>query len=174
MTIRFACPCGQELDAEPDHAGLATVCPQCQRNLQIPADQPAVPTAVRTKGTVSTRPRPPLTNRYNDDGTPARRKSEDAEEDDTPRRERHFDDHQAHEDEDEDTSRRPRMRRPTRPDEPTGINWTLVGGSALVMLVTGPWAALAIFVGGNFIYPVVGFIAGLIGVVRGLLGRRRG
>jgi len=174
MTIRFACPCGQELEAEPDHVGLDTVCPQCRRNLQIPAGQPVVPTAARMKAAASAPPRPPLTNRYNDDGTLARRKTEDEEDDRGLRRERHFDDHDAHEDEDEDTSRRPRMRRPDRPDEPTGVNWPLVGGSALVMLVTGPWAAFVIFGGGIPIYPTVGFIAGFIGVGRGLLGHRQG
>jgi hypothetical protein len=175
MTIRFACPCGQELEAEPGHAGMETVCPQCRRDLTIPAAPPPVPTAVRPQATAAARPRPPLTNRYNDDGTIARRKRDsDDEDDDSPRRERHFDDHDAHADEDEDTSRRPRMRRPGRPDEPTGINWPLVGGSALVMLITGPWAALVIFGGGIPVYPTIGFIAGTVGVVRGLLGHRQG
>src|SRR5262245_35373599 len=125
MTIRFACPCGQELEAEPDHAGMETVCPQCRRDLTIPTAPPSVPTAVRAKAAVAARPRPPLTNRYNDDGSLARRKQDSDDEDDRRlRRERHFDDHDAHADEEEDTSRRPRMRRPDRPDEPTGINWT--------------------------------------------------
>jgi len=179
MAIRFACPCGQELEAEPDHAGLATVCPQCRRDLSIPATQAPLtaaesapfPTAVRKK---TPPPRPPLTNRFNDDGTLARRKREAVDDEaDGPRRERHYDDHDAHADEEADRSRRPRMRRSDRPEEPTGINWKLVGGSALVMLITGPWAALVIFGGGIPIYAVLGFFAGLLGVVRGLMGYHR-
>src|SRR5262245_4016934 len=176
MPIRFACPCGQELEAEPDHAGLATACPQCRRELTIPSDPIAsagpspIPTAVRTK-TVAP-PRPPLTNRYNDDGSLARpKRALDDDPDVGPRRERHYDDHEAHEGEDD--RRRPRMRRQELSAEPAGINWTLVGGSALVMLVTVPWAILAFMAKANFIFPIIGFIAGLVGVIRGLMGYQR-
>ena len=112
MPIRFACPCGQELEAEPDHAGLATACPQCRRDLTIPA-VPAVfdaaapiPTAERAKVPATVKPRPPLTNRYNDDGTLSRPRMADNDEDNTLRPERHYDDHEAHDDE-EDAQRDP-------------------------------------------------------------------
>jgi hypothetical protein len=171
MSIRFACPCGQELEADPDHAGLTTECPLCRRELQIPSGEP-IPTAVRTKASAAVRPRPPLTNRFNDDGTLARPKGDT--DDGGHRRNRPYDDDEAHDDEDDDPTNRPRMRRPDRWDEPTGINWNMVGGGLLVLLIGVAWALVKWFVfGGLPIYQIVVVAAGLIAVVRGLLGHRR-
>ncbi|HEY2785115.1 MAG TPA: hypothetical protein VGJ05_09090 [Fimbriiglobus sp.] len=195
MTIRFACPCGQELEAEAEHAGLATVCPQCQRELTIPAAKsrppvarlappdlpdtgftvvgdPPLPSASRPKPPPP-RPRPPLTNRYDDDGAPARsRRDAEEDEDVRPRKNRHYDDDEAHDDEED--SRRPRMkRRKKRYDEPTGVNWTMVGGGALLMIGMAVWFIVGWIGGIIFFKPPIGFVIGLIAVVKGLMGHQK-
>jgi hypothetical protein len=174
MTIRFACPCGQELEAEPDHAGMGTACPACHRDLVIPsasAPRP-VPTAVRTKSAATAPVRPPLTNRFNDDGSLARPKGESPD-DVRPRPHRVFDD-DVHDDDHEDApASRPKMRPRLRDDHPTGINWAMVGGGALVMVLAAAWAVASFLLGGIPVYQCVAFLAGLIAVVKGLLGHQR-
>lgn len=172
MSIRFACPCGLELQAEAEYAGRATACPQCGRDLIIPAsDERPIAAAVRMKSRPAPLPRPPLTNRYDDDGNLARPKGEPNLDLHRPRINRHYDDHEAHDDEED--SRRPRMKRPDRSDEPTGINWTFVGSGVLVMTIAAAWGILSFFLGGIPWYQCIAFIGGLIVVVRGFMGHQR-
>jgi hypothetical protein len=66
------------------------------------------------------------------------------------------------------------MRRPDRPNEPTGINWKMVGGGIVVLLIGVVWGLLNWFVFGRPpIYQVIVVGAGMVAIVRGMLGHRK-
>jgi hypothetical protein len=67
MAITFNCECGQQLQAQEEHAGRRTRCPQCGRELPIPAVAPARPPEPPLRPeAVATRPRS-RSRRFEDD-----------------------------------------------------------------------------------------------------------
>jgi hypothetical protein len=180
MPIRFACPCGNQLEVEDEYAGQQAQCPTCDAILEIP--QASRPRPVAVAMPVRQKPEP----EHDDDiaadaetlnplASKRRKKLLDYEEDvapnaakPAPRRKQLVDND---DDDDDYEADRPR-RKPRRPKSETvpynAFNSQTIGGIICLVL------SLVIFIIGFFLdlffvrWILVLAVVGVIGIVRGV------